>query len=310
MGLPVNRAAAEAFDEFAQRDAERFLDKAALTNVAGELEGQRAARAAHAVILVGRTTAGKDEGHSREAQHVVDDGGLAEQAFECGDRRLEAHHAALAFEAFEHRGLFAADIGARTAADLEVEGFVRALNIPAQPVGCDGCGDRLLHGGDGVRIFRADIDVALGGADGDAGNGHALDEHEGVALHHHAVCECAGVALVGIAADVFLVRRGVEHRLPLDAGGEARTAAAAEAELGDFGHDGGACEAQRLAQAFEAAMRHIIRNRDRVGDAAAGEGKAFLILQIGVVLDIAEVQGVAGARAARMEGTSSAVTGP
>ena len=45
-------AAAEAFDQFAQRHTEGLLDEAALADVSGELEGQRAARAAHAVILV------------------------------------------------------------------------------------------------------------------------------------------------------------------------------------------------------------------------------------------------------------------
>ena len=57
-----------------------------------------------------------------------------------------------------------------------------------------------------MRIFGADIDVALGGADRDAGNRHAFDQHEGIAFHDHAVGEGAAVALVGIADDVFLLR--------------------------------------------------------------------------------------------------------
>ena len=35
--------------------------------------------------------------------------------------------------------------------------------------------------------------------DRDAGNRHALDQHEGITLHDHAVGEGAAVALVGIA---------------------------------------------------------------------------------------------------------------
>ena len=54
-------------------------------------------------------------------QHVVDDGGLAEQALVRGQRRLGAHLPALAFEAFEQRGFLAADIGARADADFDVE---------------------------------------------------------------------------------------------------------------------------------------------------------------------------------------------
>ena len=227
-------------------------------DVAGELEGQGAARAAHAVVLVGRAALGENEGHGGEAQHVVDDGGLAEEAFERRDRRLGPHHAALALEAFQHGGLFAADIGAGAAADLEVEGFVRTLNIVAQPFRRGGGGDRLLHGGDGIGIFRADIDEALGGAGGDAGDGHALDEHEGIALHHHAVGEGAAVALVGVAADIFLVRLRVMHRLPLDAGGEARAAAAAQARLGDLGDDGRARHGTAPSSILRS--RHASRN--------------------------------------------------
>ena len=76
---------------------------------------------------------------------------------------------------------------------------------PGEPMAC-------VHRADRVRIFRADIDEALGGADGDARDRHALDQHEGIALHDHAVGEGAAVALVGIADDVFAVGAGVAPR--------------------------------------------------------------------------------------------------
>ena len=69
-----------------------------------------------------------------------------------------------------------------------------------------------LHRLDGIGIFGADIDVAVGGADRDAGNGHALDQHEGIAFHDHAVGEGAGIAFVGVADDVFLLGPGVGRR--------------------------------------------------------------------------------------------------
>ena len=40
-------------------------------------------------------------------------------------------------------------------------------------------------------------------------------------------------------------------------------------------------KAKRLRQALEAAVRHIVRNRNGIGDAAAREGEALLILQKG-----------------------------
>ncbi len=39
-------------------------------------------------------------------------------------------------------------------------------------------------------------------------------------------------------------------------------------------------------------MCHIIRDRDGIGDAAAGEGEALLILQVWMVFDLAEPQGM------------------
>ena len=73
-----------------------------------------------------------------------------------------------------------------------------------------------------MRVFRADIDVALGVARGDAGDGHTLDQAERIAFHHHTVGEGAAVALVGVADDVFLRRLGLGDGAPFDAGGSRR----------------------------------------------------------------------------------------
>ena len=56
-----------------------------------------------------------------------------------------------------------------------------------------------------VRIFRAQIDVAAGGAHRESGDGHALDQHERIAFHDHAVGVGAAIAFVRVADDVFLV---------------------------------------------------------------------------------------------------------
>jgi hypothetical protein len=88
--------------------------------------------------------------------------------------------------------------------------------------------DGRVHRLDGVRIFRADVDIALGGADRDAGDGHALDHHEGIAFHDHAIRKSAAVAFVGIADDVLLPGAGLRHRFPLDAGRKSRAAPPAQ----------------------------------------------------------------------------------
>ena len=88
-------------------------------------------------------------------------------------------------------------------------------------------------------IFGADIDVAHRSAGGDRGDGHAFDEGEGIAFHQHAIGKGAAVALIGVAADVFLVGGCFEHRLPFDAGGETGATASAQPRVGDFLDDFG-----------------------------------------------------------------------
>ena len=93
------RPAADLVDEFAECDAECGLIKAAMLDVAGELDRHRAARATHAIIRISLGSLGEDVGHGGEAEHIVDDRRAAEQPDQCRDRRLGADFAALAFQA-------------------------------------------------------------------------------------------------------------------------------------------------------------------------------------------------------------------
>ena len=127
------RAAAEPLDQLAQGDAERGLDDAAPRDVAGQLEDARAPGAPDAVLGVGLRAVGQDPRHRGQGEHVVDDGGPAEQALEGGDRRLGPHHAALALEALEHRRLLAADVGAGADAHVQVEGEIGPEDVLTEP---------------------------------------------------------------------------------------------------------------------------------------------------------------------------------
>src|SRR5690606_9094318 len=142
----------------------------AVLDVAGELDRHRALRALDAEAAVERGTAlGEDVRDGREREHVVDHRRAAEQALDRGQRRLGADFAALAFERVQQRGFLAADIGAGADADLAVE---RRDDRGRE-------GDRIVQLADRVRIFAADVDVALGGAYRFAGDGHAFDQGEG-----------------------------------------------------------------------------------------------------------------------------------
>src|SRR5579883_904396 len=135
------RAAADIVDELAERNAEGSLEQAAMADVAGELDRHGAARAPYAEIGIGLATIGKNEGHRGERQHVIDDGGLAEQTLVRRQWRLGADDAAAAFQALQERGFLTADIGAGADAHLDVEGVARTgdarAEITAAPRRCD-----------------------------------------------------------------------------------------------------------------------------------------------------------------------------
>src|SRR6185437_14818616 len=102
----------EPFDEFAQGRAEREFDKASVTDVAGELKRLRSERPSDAISRIGLAAVLEDPWRRGEAQHVIHDRRLAEQADNRGQRRLRAYLAALSLQAFQERRFLAADVGA------------------------------------------------------------------------------------------------------------------------------------------------------------------------------------------------------
>ena len=90
---------------------------------------------------------------------IVDGGGAAIEADIGRERRLQARLALLAFQAFEQRGFFAADIGAGAVMDIEVE--IPAMDVVlADQLGVIGLVDRALQRFALADEFAADIDVA------------------------------------------------------------------------------------------------------------------------------------------------------
>jgi hypothetical protein len=149
--------------------------------------------------------------------------------------------------------------------------------------------------GNRVRVFGADVDIALGRAAGHGGDRHAFDQHERVSLQGHAVGVGAGVALVRIADHVFLRRLQRRHGFPFDAGRKGRAAAAAQAGIQHLLHHLGCGQSQRLAQTRITFVRLIVGQRQRVGHAHAGEGEPLLLAQVGNVFGQAQLQRVRAA---------------
>ena len=294
-GAPRARAPAVPLDELTECHAEGELDDAAASDVARELEDLGAARALHAECLIRRGAVGDDPGHRSEGEDVVDQGRLAKETLECGDRRLRSDHAALALEALEHRGFLAADIGAGTLDNADVEGTTGAHDVGPEPAIDVRDVDGGAQDGDGIGVLGAHVDEALRRSRGEAGDSHAFEQCEGVALHEHAVGEGAAVALIGVAADVLLVALGFEHRAPLDASGEAGSPAATQTRGEDVGDNLLLRDRDSAGETAQAAVGAVVVEVKWIDDADAGEGHALLRGEPVDLVDEAQGQGVVGA---------------
>ncbi len=120
-------------------------------------------------------------------------------------------------------------VPAGTHSRLEIESFPAARDIFSKVTFFVSDGDGALELPKRVGIFGAEVDETARGADGESGNRHAFNEDERIALHDHAVGVRAAIAFVRVANDIFLVRRRIQNRFPLDAGRESRASASAEA---------------------------------------------------------------------------------
>src|SRR5262249_42410302 len=123
--------------------------------------------------------------------NVVDRRWVAEESGLRGEGRLVPRLATIAFDGIEERRLFAADVGAGAAAQLDVELESATEDVFAQqPIFAtqvDGVGDAFGC----QRIFSAHIYVAPFGSGGERPDGHALYDGERIAFHKHAVLEGA-----------------------------------------------------------------------------------------------------------------------
>ena len=151
---------------------------------------------------------------------------------------LGAGHAPLALDGGGERAALAADEGAGTPVDMHMEAEAGVHDIIAQKTQLGGFVDGYLQALHGQGVLGADIDIALGGTGGHAGDHHALNDGVGIALHDGAIHECAGIALVAVADDVFYIGDILAHALPLAPGREAAAAPTTETGIGNLAADG------------------------------------------------------------------------
>ena len=218
--VPVLHAAAVLVDQLAQRDAGRAPD-ARRACARGRTPRTSAVPCGRCRPWPANQSAPlvQDVAHPEQRFHVVLERRPAEQAHLRDVRRAQARHAALALDRLDHRRLFAADVGARAAA--QVDRRQRARRIGGER--CELAREHVR----GSRVLVAQVDVDGVDADRPRGDQHAFEEAVRVALEVVAVLERAGLALVDV--DRHQPRRGLgAHDLPLAPGGKAGAAQAAQ----------------------------------------------------------------------------------
>ena len=217
--------------------------------------------------------------------------GLPIQAHQRRHRRLGAHDAALAFERFEQRCFLAADVRARAFRHLEFEAVRRAEHAVAEPAGVRA---RLsiarFERRDRMRILAAHVDVADRRAGHDARDDHPFDQHVGIAFHHRGGRRRCRNRLRPhcrrCTSGAACAPRTVRHLMPA---GNAAPPRPRRPDSISASQAASPSVSSALLQAFEAAVRDVVVDGQRIGDADARECQALLLLQIRNLIDDADV---------------------
>src|SRR6476661_2698820 len=180
--------------------------------------------------------AAEDRRDDRDALDIVDRSRTAVEAGTGRERRLEARLALLALQAFEHRRLFAADVGARATVHEQVEVIARAAGVLADQTSLISLGNGALQDTGFLDEFAADIDIGGARAHREAGDQRALDQLVRIVADDLAVLAASGLGLIGVDdQEVGFAGLGLlGHEAPLHAGRETGTAAASQARRLDL----------------------------------------------------------------------------
>src|SRR5262249_15231254 len=138
-------------------------------------------------------------------------------------RRPVAWIAALAFDRFDHRRLFAANIGAGAATKIDLTGLDQAGFFEG--------GDLMAEDVQYCRILIAHIEVDALGIDCPSRDQRAFEHRVRLVLEIEAVLEGARLAFVAVDGHQSGTRIG-PHDLPLAPGGEPRATQASQPSIG------------------------------------------------------------------------------
>ena len=288
--LACGRPAAHVEDHGAQRGAHGHLDQTRALDLPAEREdlGALAGGGADGGVALGALA--HDYRDVGQGLDVVDDRGLGEQAALRRVGRPRPRHTAPAFDAVHERGFFAAHERAGAHLDVELQVEPAAHDVVADEAVGRGARDGLAQTLHRQRVFGANVDVGVFGADGVGGDHHAFQQLVRIALDQRAIHEGTRVTFVGVADQVLLVTGLGESHLPLAAGGKAAAAAAAQPALLDgVAHRFAGLAANGFQEALVSAARDVLLDAARIDDAREFQHPAKLRLEEGMLIQVGQV---------------------
>ena len=175
--------------------------------------------------------------------------------------RLVTRFGALAFNGFNKRSLFSANISPRAYEDAEIEIQIRTKDVLAQkPIFITSI-DLVLAGVFRMLVLVSDVENAFVRAGNETANDHPFDEQMRQVLHDEAILDRSRLALIGVADYVLFIVGTIADYLPFVSGGESGSAHTAQAARFQLRDDPG--EVSGLNQAIQNA---ILRSADvRIG---------------------------------------------
>jgi len=255
-------------DDFAHGNAEGNFEDAGAIDVSGDTDEFEAAGTVGAGGYVPVDAAGENLRDVGESLDVVDGGGLLKETGLAGEGGLVAGLGAMAFDGFEERAFFAADVAAGADEHFEVKIEVAAKNFFAENTRLGATTNFFSEDLFLERIFVADIEDAFFCAGNESGDDHAFGDEMREMAEDETVLDGAGLALVGVADDVFHRIGLLADEIPLHPSGESGAAHAAE--LGFFENGENGVEIASGDQLAESAVFFVVGIRIGVATNAGG----------------------------------------
>ena len=259
-------------DQLAERDLADFdFVIAGLLDVAAQAHDARAGVVRRAELGVFRRAHLHDVLHMAERLDVVDDGRAHPEAENRREiRRLDARIRTLAFQRFNEAGLFAADVGACAAMNVNLDVLAAAENVLAEEILRTRLVESTVQDARAFREFTADIDVGQLHVVREAGDDHALDELMRILVDDLAVLERTRLGFVRVADEINRLAAAAIDEAPLESARETR--AAATTQTGEL---------HVVAKLF--LRRHLLA----VGQILRGDGECFLQRFVAAVAHVA-----------------------